>query len=359
MGKLFCEECGIELSPAASFCGKCGAKIKQLKSPLKPSFTSQKKKKQKSKGSFRLILPIVIIIGIVGCLIPFIFPDSLPVTAMSYSADNNRLMSVGDDGYLQIWDATHGKSINRKEIPGDWSTTNALAWAPNNQFIALARTYPKKDNEIQIFDSNDLIKTSNISSGSDLIGALCIDPNGNTLYSVTHRLGIGVWDIEKGERLNELNDLPRRYVSHVMFDKDCQRIATIEGTTNQNDSYETTEKKLVVYQRINMESLLEVPFNEDSSEHPDWVGISPDGKSVTTIKRNEKRIKTTNIDTGKTTEISLTNVSDPRSLAMGANNHMAIAGWDGLIKIYDSEGILLQTLRPGSSIGAALQAFFD
>lgn len=327
---------------------------------LRKMMELKKHKKQKPKRRFWLIFPTIVIIAVVGYgLLTYIFTDRLPITAISFSTDNNRFMSVCEDGYLQTWDVKRGKNINREKIPSDWGTTNALAWHPDNQFMALARTYPTKDNEIQFFNSHDLRKTSSISAGSDLIAALCIDPDGNTLYSVTHRLGIGVWDIEKGERLGGLKDLPHRYVSGAMFDRHCQRIATIEGTTSKKYGFDTTDEKIAVYQRINMETLLEVPFSDDLSELPDRIGIRPDGKIAITIKSHDQKLKTINIDTGETKEATLTNLVDPRSLAMGGDEYMAIGGWDGLINIYDGDGILLQTLRPGSSIGTTLQALLD
>jgi WD40 repeat protein len=351
--------------PGKIFCGECGTKIKHRQSPLKPSSSLEKDKEQKFSRWFRLIFPTIIMIAIVVyCVLIFIFTGGelvpFSITAISFSTDNNRLISVGTDRYLQAWDITRGKSISRKKIPSGFGITNALAWDPDDQFIALARTYPgPKNNEIQFFNSNNLSRISSISAGSDVIAALCIDSDGNTLYSVTNRLGIGVWDVQKGERLGGLKDLPHRLVSHATFDRRCQRITTIEGTTSKSDSFDSIDQKLVVYQRINMETLLDVPFSDEFSEHPDLVGIMPDGKIAITIKSLDQNSKTTNIDTGETKETTLPNLVYPSSFAMGVSGNMALGGRKGLIHIYDSNGLLLQTLRHASSIGIALQAIRD
>ena len=110
--KLFCRECWTELSIEASFCGECGTKTKHRQSPSKPSSTVEKKEKQETKRRFWLLFPMVMSVAVVGYgLLMFILTDKLPITAISFSTDNNRLMSVGEDGYLQSWDVNSGRSI--------------------------------------------------------------------------------------------------------------------------------------------------------------------------------------------------------------------------------------------------------
>lgn len=384
----FCSECGAPLEENDHFCPVCGAKVMnedesyQKKSPIEKKLgpTTEENKKQstddaqsekiitpsseqdKKKSKFKLWLTIptvaIIVFAIYTLFVAFQTGGNLLpyVTAVSFSpTNNNRLVSAGSDNHLEIWDIAQGKSIKRKKIASSYGIHRALAWSPNNQIIALARVNTVSiDHEIILFDSQNLNQIFSLSIGPSVPIALCIDPDGNTLYSVSHQLGISIWDIKERKRLGGLEDLPDRLVISASFDRNCQKIATIED----KDTIGTADDKLAVYQRINMDTLLKIRIDEIKS-NPSHVVLDSKGRFVNTIESYTNKLQSWDIDTQRETEIMLDELRSIDSLAMGKNNHFAIGYSKGKIKIFDNNGKYEQTLRHGPGLGVILEPILN
>ena len=264
-------------------------------------------------------------------------------------------MSVGSDNHLEILNIIEGKSIKRKKFASSYGIHRALAWSPSNQIIALARINPVPiDNEIILFDSQNLNQIFSLSTGSSVPIALCIDPDGETLYSVTHRLGVSVWDIKERKRLGGLKDLPDRFVSSASFDRDCQKIATIED----KDTIGTADDKLVVYQRINMDTLFEIRIDEIKS-NPSHVALDSSGRFVSTIENYTNKLQSWDISTQNQTEVIIDELRNIHSLAMGKDNRFVVGHSKGHIKILDNNGRREQTLQHGPVLGLILEPILN
>ena len=381
----FCSECGVSLEENDHFCPVCGAKVldedesNQKKSSIKKTtplakesskvskddiqsekitIPSSQQDKKKSKlwltiSAITMIVFVIYTLFVVfqtgGSLLPY-------VTAVSFSQDNsNQLVSAGSDNHLEIWDLAQGKNVKRKKFASSYGIHRALAWSPNNQIIALARVNPVPiDNEIILFDSQNLNQIFSLSTGSSVPIALCIDPDGNTLYSVTHHLGISVWDIKERRRLGGLEDLPDRLIRSASFDINCQKIATIED----KDTIGTADDKLVVYQRINMDTLFEIRIDEIKS-NPSYVALDFSGKFVNTIEYYTNKLQSWDIATQRQTERMIDELRSIHSLAMGKNNRFAIGYSKGKIKLFDNDGRYEQTLRHGPVLGLILEPILN
>lgn len=359
----FCSECGAALIEGSRFCGECGASVEDKKQSSESS-TPRKQINKKSKFKFWLLIPVITIFSVASYIGFVLFQtggDLLPtVTAVSFSSqDNNKLVSVGTDNHLEIWDIDQGKSINRKKIPSGYAVTQALTWDRKNQIIALSRIHGIPiGNEIKLLNPENLKQIASLSTGADATIALCIDPDGNTLYSVTNRLGISVWDIQKGERLGGFKNLPNRLVTSVSFDSNCQKIATIEGTTATKNGFHRTDKKIMVYQRINMETLFMDSVN-DPYEGPDYVGLNHSGKKVNTLEQFAEKFQSWDINTRKMKETVLTLSGSSQTLAIGSGDRIAIGGDKGIITILNDNGKYEQTLHHGSGLGLVLAPILD
>ena len=374
----FCSECGAPLEENDHFCPVCGSKVMdagesdQKKSPIKKAPTekiitsSSQQNKKKSKSKLWITMPAMTIIVFAVYSLFIVYQTGgnlLPyVSAISFSpTNNNRLLSAGSDNHLEIWDIAQRKSIKRKKFASSYGIHRALAWSPNNQIIALARVNPVPiDNEIILFDSTTLNQIFSLSTGPSVPIALCIDPDGNTLYSVSHHLGISVWDIKERRRLGGLEDLPDRLVSSASFDRGCQKIATIED----QDSLSYEDDKLVVYQRINMDTLFEVRLDKIKYT-PSLVVLNSSGRFVNTIENYTNKLQSWDMHTQRQAEIILdtsTNIAMRNSfdsLAMGKNNRFAIGYYRGQIKIFDSNGRSEETLRHGPDLGIILEPILN
>ena len=391
----FCGECGASLSEGMRFCGECGARItgfqdsnqdeagRKTTSPPpqspepktsptvppgqppsnrdKPQDTTvnsgsndsetpplpDHKENKKSRmgrplfGVLVLLLIIVLVTGGYGGAI-FLAQEISPgyVGALAFSPDDKKLATAGPDKELQLWDLDSGTTISRAEIgPG---IVKALAWAHDNKFLALAVR-----SEIHIYQASNLNRFSAIPIGDDEIRALCFDTDGSTLYSVTNRLGLSVWDFQQGERLGGIPDLPDKVISEVAFSGDCKRIVSFDNFN--------TQPMAAVYQRINMETLREIPF-EGIYDEPQLVGLNPNGALVLGI--NDSRVRTWEVNTGKTAEVALRQLY-PTALGIGNKNRVAIGGITGLVNLYDVRGKYLFSLQHGTSLGLALLPLID
>ncbi len=182
-----------------------------------------------------------------------------------------------------------------------------------------------------------------------MVIALCIDSDGNTLYSVTNKLGIGVWDIHQGRRLGGLEDLPDRFVSHAAFDGSCEKIVTIEGTPLTENTVDTANTNLIVYQRINMETLFSAPLN-DAQFSTDFAGLSPDGSEVRSLNTSTRKFQSWFIETGDSIETTFHGASTANVLAIGREKYFALGGPEGLIQRFDEHG-RSKKLRHGTILG--------
>ncbi len=357
----FCSECGAALEEGSRFCSECGAAVKDQQQSSESSIPlEQINKKSKFKPWF--YIPLITILSITSYIGFVLFQTGgelqPSVTAVSFSTlDNNKLVSVGIDGHLEIWDIEQGKSINRKKIPSGYAVTQALTWDSKYQLIALSRIHGIPiGNEIKLFNSESLEQIASLSTGADVTIALCIDPDGSTLYSVTNRLGVSIWDIQKGEKLGEFKNIPNRLVTSASFDSSCQKIATIEGTTANKNGFDWTDKKIMVYQRINMDTLFEDSI-DDAYEGADYVGLSHNGKKVNTFETDTQKFQSRDIDSRRIKETLLTITGSSRALAIGSGNRIAIGGSNGLITILN--GKYEKTFHHGAGLGFVLAPILD
>jgi len=373
----FCSECGVPLEKTDHFCPTCGAKVTDNDEKTVPNekeskdtFQSRKnttplsqENKKKSKFRLWLTIPVITIISFASYVLFIAYQtggDLLPsVRAVSFSPTNNKLVSAGSDNHLEIWDITKAMSIKRKKFASSYGIHRALAWSPNNQMIALARVNPIPiDNEIIIFDSRTLTQISSLSTGSSVPIALCIDTDGETLYSVSMRLGVSVWNINEGKKMGGMEDLPDRLVTSASFDNDCQKIVTVEGTTTTQNGFSTTDDKLVVYQRINMDTLFDTRL-DDMKTTSYLVGLGFNGETVKLLEPYSKKFQSLNIHTYSLEEKTLGKRQYAKSLAIGKEEQIAIGYGKGLIEVFDSSGNYKHTLQHGPAVGILLAPILD
>ena len=367
----FCTKCGTPLEESTHFCPACGTKVLDIEKSNKKSSIhdsqfensttpSSSKSNQQSKFKLWITIPTVTITVFLIYSLFVIFQTGgnlLPsVTAVTFSPnDNNKLVSVANDNHLEIWDITQGKSIKRKKFASTYGIHRALAWDQGKHIIALSRVnLGPLANEIILYDSQTLNKISSLSTGANIPIALCIDSYDNTLYSVTDHLGMSVWDITKGKRLGGLDNLPYRFVSSAAFDNDCNKIATMEGTTTTKNGLDTTNKKLIVYNRINMETLFEKTY-DDMYTDQNIVALSFNGKSVSTFTDYGNKLQTLDITTYKRSETVVERLISIQSIAMSKNNWFASGQSGGHINVFNNDGQHIKTLQHGPSLGIVLE----
>jgi WD40 repeat protein len=308
-----------------------GPDPKPVESPQRPS----------SRRAIPVLLALVVIFGLFGAIYAgavFLAEELAPghVYAMAFSPDESRLVSAGPDRELRLWDLTDGATPASAEID---LGVRAVAWSPDSSTLALAVR-----DRIQLHRMPDLQQTATIPVGSDTILALCIGPDASTMYSLTRHFGLEVWDLKLGRRLGGIPEIPRRTLSHAGFSGDCGRIVTMERSGNN--------EVLAVFQRINMETIIRIPFRAMYDE-PRLVGLNSNGATAVGIETS--RIRTWNTANGKLRKQHNLSYLHPTALALGAKNRrFAVGGGRGQINIYDGNGNNSRSLQHGSSIGLTL-----
>jgi WD40 repeat protein len=102
------------------------------------------------------------------------------VNAVAWSPDGKRLASAGDNGIVQIWDATSGADV--LPYSGHTSGVGAVAWSPDGQYIASGGS----DKTVQVWEASTghKITTSTGHTGSfKVVNAVAWSPNGKYLAS--------------------------------------------------------------------------------------------------------------------------------------------------------------------------------
>ena len=108
---------------------------------------------------------------------------------IGYLPDGNRIAIRGDNG-VQIFNLQTMKEESFIQTPEN-SIVTALALSPNGKIIAWAL----QDNTIQLVQVSDKKLLHTLSGHTDWIGKLRFSPSGDRLYSASHDTWVRVWDL--------------------------------------------------------------------------------------------------------------------------------------------------------------------
>ena len=133
------------------------------------------------------------------------------VKCLAVTANNRFLISGGDDKLIKVWDLTSGKNLHTFE--GHTGGIYSLALSPDGKFVISV-------------SPNDLARIWDLASGSqakefDCNGALSLDisPDGNNV-AFGGLETIQIWDIPKGEKINELKGHKDGWIRSVAYSSD-------------------------------------------------------------------------------------------------------------------------------------------
>lgn len=256
------------------------------------------------------------------------------VNALAWSPDEKQLLSASSDGALQIWDIESGETVAK--VKSGFTGVNAIAWSQDGKLVAVANN--KKINFYQI---PGLRIISSMPTGSERVMAICFDPNGFNLYSLTHDFAVSVWDYRQRQRLGGLPGSEDFFIDAAGFSSDSERIVTIERKQEGD--------VLSVYERINMETLMMLTFT-GLPKDVNLVDLNATGTNVLTV--NSSTLRAWGVNNSELLGSIDLEYFPPTAFALGTrNNRMAVGGSNNRIRLYDKHGKYHRELQHGSTPG--------
>jgi WD40 repeat protein len=183
--------------------------------------------------------------------------------AFSWSPNGKRLASVYRDLTIRIWDAQNGALLKTltpiaSPLADEYLPWPSIAWSPDGSRLA------SSDKQVRIWnpDTGELLQT--LDGGRFVLW----NPDGSRL-ATSVKLGIGIWDINKGQLLSTYD--PQPYASSAAWSKDGRRIVSA------NDDWEFTSFTRVWNVQTNT--------LEHTLDAIPGAQFSPDGKWLATSNR--------------------------------------------------------------------------
>jgi WD40 repeat protein/mono/diheme cytochrome c family protein len=215
---------------------------------------------------------------------PELYPAAIPITAIAFTADGNRLL-VGGYHELLVWDlASDHPAARIRNFP---ERTFGLAFTPDNTWLAVAGGAPGVEGEVRLIawdrgGPKTGIEPKVLTMLEDVVFDVTFRPDGKQLAAAAADGSVRVFDAPSGaERLKISGHSD--WVTAVCYSPDGKLIATTSRDKTAKVFDAETGKLLVTY-----------------SEHGEpvrAVAFAPDGKSV--FSAGGSRIRSWNVQDAK------------------------------------------------------------
>ncbi len=121
------------------------------------------------------------------------------VRQVDWSSDNQRFVSLGDDGIVRIWDVTTGKEVG--SLPKTEANPSSVSWSSDGSLIATGH----QDGSVQLWDGTSYTAKSVLGQhganrgGDASIPSVAFSGNHKRLASYGRDHTVKIWDVEKCE----------------------------------------------------------------------------------------------------------------------------------------------------------------
>jgi len=142
-----------------------------------------------------------------------------PVTAVAFSANGQRALTLGEDGSARLWDAKTGKFL--AELRGQFNFATVAAFSPDGQRIVTAGV----DRIGRLWDAKTGQALAELRGHAGPVTAVEFSPRGQRVLIASEDGTCQLWHVATGKALAELlgHSGP---VKAVVFSPDSQRILT-------------------------------------------------------------------------------------------------------------------------------------
>jgi WD40 repeat protein len=280
------------------------------------------------------------------------------IHAVSFSPDGNRIASGGWDKTVQIWDAKMGALIG-KPLKGHTDSVGSVAFSRDGERIASG----SHDNTVRIWDAKTGAPIGKPLKGhTDSVNSVAFSRDGERIASGSNDNTVRIWDAKTGAPIGKPLKGHTDSVNSVAFSPNSERV--ISGSVDMTVRiWDVSKGKLIgkplqrsdndVSNHVTQEFSIGGPTNKMLKINGSklWaVAFSPDGtRIVSGSLGNTLRIWDAKTGTLIGKPLQSENGKSIISLAFSQDGQRIVSGgWDGTVRIWDA--------RTGAPIGKPLKA---
>ena len=148
-----------------------------------------------------------------------------PVNDASFSRDARQIVTAGNDGIAQVWEAKSGEELHKLE--GHLDGVISARFSPDGQRI-LTASY---DSTARIWDATSGQELHKLDSHSDAVSSADFSRDGQRIVTASWDSTVRVWDTESGQELRKLEGNLGKMLSARFSPNGQQIVATdLDGT---------------------------------------------------------------------------------------------------------------------------------
>ncbi len=284
-----------------------------------------------------------------------------------FSPDGNQLVTHCNDNVLRLWDLNTGKNIVTYQNEKQRVT---FTFSPDSRILAIAT----EAGEVMLWNTNTGKKIRTFVGHSHYVHPPLFSSNENTIVTHSRDRSVRLWNVHTGKNINTLNIMGT--VNAVLHapDGDLIAITSHEETVSMWNvetgqllkEFEGHKKRDIDVGRLFSLGKKQRRRFGAPSEHIRIARYSPNGKSVTTVRNNNK-VQMWDISTGKrigklinppkgdpSDDLTVTGIvysPDGNTLAT-----VQLGNLGGTVRLWDtSTGKLLKTLKGYTYCGNSLK----
>jgi WD40 repeat protein/basic membrane lipoprotein Med (substrate-binding protein (PBP1-ABC) superfamily)/DNA-binding SARP family transcriptional activator/energy-coupling factor transporter ATP-binding protein EcfA2 len=184
------------------------------------------------------------------------------IREIKFSPDGERLVSVGKDRTLKIWDAASGQLLNSVQATN--ADITSVTYSPSGDYIATT----DHDLTAKLWDSQTLTQITSFEGHDSSLLALAFSPDGERLVtsSSSYVENLFVWNIASGQKIAELGKHGLQVTAPIRFDPDNNWIAAA-----------TTDGEVIIWDATTYEEILR--FGTEGNLYF-GLAVSPDGRRM-------------------------------------------------------------------------------